>query len=109
MHVALSNLKAQSCVSTILVNTSGLARNSTIANGSYRNPKVGGEKEMIEQRAIMQTIADICKFVTDQCCHVDGQFFYTGSELAREKFEKLRNWRTSSLDMNDYKLSDIFE
>jgi len=34
----------------------------------------------------------------------------TGSELAREeKFEKLRNWRTSGLDMNDYRLPDIFE
>jgi hypothetical protein len=25
-----------------------------------------------------------------------------------EKYEKLRNWRTSDLDMNDYKLPDIF-
>ena len=65
------------------------------------------ENETIDQRTITQTVADICKFVTDQCCHVDGQ--YTGSELAREeKFEKLRNWRTNGLVMNDYMLPDIF-
>jgi hypothetical protein len=38
-----------------------------------------------------------------------GRFFYAESELAtEEKFVKLRNWR-SNLDMNDYKLLDIFE
>jgi hypothetical protein len=79
----------------MLVSTSGLAGNSTIAGGSCRNPKVGGKRN---------------KFVTDQCCHVDGQFFYIGSELAtEERFEKLLNWRTSGLDMNDYRLPDIFE
>ena len=68
------------------------------------------EKETIDRRNIKQTVGDICKFVTDQCCHVDGQFFYIGSELAtEERFEKLRNWRTSGLDMNDYRLPDIFE
>ena len=68
------------------------------------------EKETIDRRNITQTVADICKFVTDQCCHVDGRFFYIGSELAtEERFEKLRNWRTSGLDMNDYRLPDIFE
>ena len=68
------------------------------------------ENETIDQRTITQIVTNICKFVTYQCCHVDGQFFYTKSELAREdKFEKLRNWRTSGLDMNDYRLLDIFE
>jgi hypothetical protein len=37
------------------------------------------------------------------------KFLLPGSELGTEKFEKLRNWRTSDLDMNDYKLPDIFE
>jgi len=46
---ALSNLKAQFCVGTMLVSTSGLARNSTIAGGSCRNPKVGGKmKQLME-------------------------------------------------------------
>jgi hypothetical protein len=58
---------------------------------------------------ITQTIANIYKFVTDECCHVGGSFFYTESDLGmEEKYEKLCNWRTSVLDMNDYKLSDIF-
>jgi hypothetical protein len=44
---ALSNLKAQFCVGTMLVSTSGLAGNSTIAGGSCRNPKVGGKKKQL--------------------------------------------------------------
>jgi len=49
MHAcsALSNLKAQFCVGTMLVSTSGLAGNSTIARGSCRNPKVGGKKKQL--------------------------------------------------------------
>ena len=48
------------------------------------------------------------KFVTDECCHVEGKFFYDESDLATEaKYAKLRNWRTD-LDMNDYKLPDLF-
>jgi hypothetical protein len=44
----------------------------------------------------------------DECCHVEGKFFYAESELAREeKFEKLHNSKTSDLHMNDYKLVDI--
>jgi len=62
-----------------------------------------------QKRTITQTIVDIYKFITDQYCPVEEQFFYTGSKLAREeKFEKLRSWRTNDLDMNDYKLPDIF-
>jgi len=61
----------------------------------------------VDKRIITQIVADICKFVTDECCHVGGKFFYTESELAtKEKYVKLRNWRTD-LDMNDYKLPDI--
>ena len=38
-----------------------------------------------------------------------GEFFYAESKLAMEEmFVKLRNWRTK-LDMNDYKLPDIFK
>jgi len=45
----------------------------------------------------------------DECCYVEGKFFNAESELAtEEKYEKLRNWRTSDLDMNDYRLPDIF-
>jgi len=29
------------------------------------------ENKMIDQRTITPIVADICKFVTDQCCHVD--------------------------------------
>ena len=39
-----------------------------------------------------QTVAKIRKFVTDECCHVGGKFFYADSELAmEEKYMKLRN------------------
>jgi hypothetical protein len=64
----------------------------------------------VDSRNITQTVVDICKFFTDEYCEVGGKFFNTESELGREeKFEKLRNWRTSDIDMNNYKLSDIFE
>jgi len=64
----------------------------------------------VDSRSITQTVANICnKFITDECCSVGGKFFYVESELAmEEKFVKLRNWR-SDLNMNDYKLLDIFE
>ena len=62
----------------------------------------------MDKRIIDQTIADICKFVTDECCHVEGKFFYDKSELAtEEKYMNLHNWRTD-LDINDYKLPDLF-
>jgi hypothetical protein len=48
-------------------------------------------KEKVDSTNITQTITDICKFVTDECCHVGGSFFYVDSELGMEKFEKLRN------------------
>jgi len=50
------------------------------------------ENQTIDQMTVTQTVADIFKFVADQCCHVDGQFFYTGSELARD--EKFRSYAT---------------
>jgi hypothetical protein len=68
------------------------------------------QKEKVDSRNITQTVADICKFVMDECCEVGGKFFYAESDLGMaEKYEKLCNWRTSDLDMNDYKLPDIFE
>ena len=64
---------------------------------------------MVDNSTITQIVSDICKVVTDECCHVDGKFFYAESELAmEEKYVKLRNWRTD-LDLNDYKLLDLFE
>ena len=44
----------------------------------------------MDSTSITQIVADICKFVTDKCCHVGGKFFYVESELAtEEKFVKL--------------------
>jgi hypothetical protein len=64
----------------------------------------------VDRKSITRTVADICKFVTDECGEVGGNFFYLGSKLAIvPKFERLRNWRTNGIDMNDYTLSDIFE
>jgi hypothetical protein len=66
------------------------------------------ERRKVDKTIIAQTIAEICKFVTNQCFHVEEKFFYDESELAtEEKYVKLRNWRTD-LDMNDYKLPDLF-
>ena len=49
----------------------------------------------MDKLTINQTISDICKFVTDECCHVGGIGFYDESELAtNDKFMRLRNWRT---------------
>ena len=62
------------------------------------------KRSRVDHSTITQTISNICKFVTDECCYVDGKFFDTDSELAtEEKYVKLRNCRTD-LDMNDYKL-----
>ena len=63
----------------------------------------------MDSRSITQIVADICKFITDECYYVGRKFFYGEIELATEEtFVELRNWR-SDLNMNDYKLSDIFE
>ena len=67
------------------------------------------KRKRVDNSAITQTVADICKVVTDECCYVDRKFFNDESELGtEEKYLKLRNWRTY-IDMNDYKLSDLFE
>jgi hypothetical protein len=67
-------------------------------------------KKNVDRKSITRTVADICKFVTDECGEVGGKFFYMGNELAIDpKFERLRNWRTSGIDMNDYTLTDIFK
>ena len=61
----------------------------------------------MDKYVINQIISDICKFVTDECCHVGGLAFYDESDLATDyKFERLRNWRTQ-LNMKDYKLSEL--
>ena len=63
----------------------------------------------MDHSTITQTISNICKFVTDECCYVDGKFFNAESELAmEEKYVKLRNWRTD-LSMNDYKLPELLD
>ena len=54
-----------------------------------------------------QVVADICKFVTDECADKEGKFFDSTSDLAANpKYETLRNWRTR-LNMSDYTLFDI--
>ena len=58
---------------------------------------------------ITQIVSDICKFATNECCHIEEKFFNAESELAMDdKLVKLHNWRTD-LNMNDYKLSDLLE
>ena len=67
------------------------------------------KRSRVDHSTITQTISNICKFVTDECCYVDGKFFTADNELAtEEKYIKLCNWRTE-LDMNDYKLPDLFD
>ena len=61
----------------------------------------------MDKITINQIISDICKFVTDECCHVGGLAFYDESDLATDdKFVRLRNWRTQ-LNMKDYKLPEL--
>ena len=63
----------------------------------------------MDNTAITQIVFNICKVVTDECCYVDGKFFNAESELAtEEKYVKLHNWRID-LDMNNYKLPDLFD
>ena len=64
----------------------------------------------MDSRNITQTVANICKFVTEECCYVGGKFFNIESELGtEEKYVNLRHWKSDTLDMTDYKLPDIFE
>ena len=61
----------------------------------------------VNKYVINQIISDICKFVTNECCHVGGLTFYDESDLAtNDKFMRLRNWRTE-LNMKDYKLPEL--
>ena len=61
----------------------------------------------MDKFVINQIISDICKFVTDECCHVGGLAFCDESDLATDdKFVRLRNWRTQ-LNMKDYKLPEL--
>ena len=65
------------------------------------------QRSRVDKISINQTTSNICKFVTDECCHVRGTCFYAERELATDdKFLKLRNWRTQ-LNMKDYKLPEL--
>jgi len=67
------------------------------------------KRSRVDHETTTQTVSDICKFVTDECCSVDGKFFAPNNELVTEdKYIKLRNWRTQ-LKMDDYKLPDLFD
>ena len=62
----------------------------------------------MDKSIINYRVADICKFVTDKCFSIDGEFFNHKSELATEaKYKSLRNWRTD-LNKIDYKLPELF-
>ena len=64
-------------------------------------------KSRVDKITINQIISDMCKFVTDECCHVGGLAFCDESDLATDdKFVRLRNWRTQ-LNMKDYKLPEL--
>jgi len=94
-------------VDTTLASTSEHTTDLAIAGASSRKHR-GGGREKRSTKSIAQTIADICKFITDSCIQVRKTFFNTESELAmEEKYEKLRDWRTMGL--TDYKLPDIFD
>jgi hypothetical protein len=68
------------------------------------------EKENIGEKNFDQTISDICKFLLEQCCDEQGNFFYAKSQLGTDpRLEKLRQWRSGQLNMNDYKLPELFD
>ena len=105
---ARSNLMGQFCVDTILVTTLGIAESTAAAGGNSKKSMGWWRSQKVDKTIIQNTISDICKFVTDECCSVDGKFFNHESELATEpKYKSLRNWRTE-LKMKDYKLPDLF-
>ena len=73
------------------MSTSGLANVTATARVNSKSQD-WWQKERFDGRGITQIVADICKFVTDECCHIGGKFFYAESELAmEEKCMKLRN------------------
>ena len=64
-------------------------------------------RSRVDKYVINRIISDICKFVTDECCHVGGLAVCAESDLATDdKFVRLRNWRTQ-LNMKDYKLPEL--
>ena len=68
------------------------------------------QKDKVDERNFTKTISDICKFLLDQCCDVNGDFFYLLSKLGTNpKFEKLRQWRSGDINMIDYKLPELFD
>ena len=67
------------------------------------------KRRKVDKTIIDQTIADIWSLLpTNVVMLTESSFIYNESELAtKAKYAKLRNWRTD-LDMNDYKLPDLF-
>jgi hypothetical protein len=63
-------------------------------------------REKVDQN-FRQTIADICKFVTESA-HELNTFFNKEGDLARDpKFQRIRNW-SKQLQILDYILPDLF-
>jgi hypothetical protein len=59
-------------------------------------------KEQTNQHCFKQTVADICKFVLDQCVHEGRAFFNKDSPLGEDsKYKKHRKWSTM-LRLKDY-------
>jgi len=58
----------------MLVSTSGLAGNSTIAGGSSRNPKSWWQNKTIDQRTITQTVAVLMQKVDLQTQRANTRF-----------------------------------
>jgi hypothetical protein len=81
-------------------------------NSSYRQLKKDikwwQSEEKMNHHNLSRTVADICKFVTDQCVHEGQQFFdETGPLALEDKFEDLRKW-SSRLRMRDYSIPTIY-
>ena len=41
-------------------------------------------RSRVDNTTISQTVSDICKFVTNECCHVGEKCFYANSELVTD-------------------------
>jgi hypothetical protein len=66
------------------------------------------EKEKVDQD-FRQTVADICKFVTESAHEGRPPFSHTESDLAlNEKYKNIRNWSNGGIKLTDYIIPDIF-
>ena len=78
---------------------------------SWRQLKKGQdwwEREQVNQHNFNQTVADICKVVTDKIVHEGKEFFNEDSPLGGlPEYEPLRKWSTM-LRCPDYVYPDIF-